>query len=102
MVHCQIQTIDGSFAAGCNSRYRSKIVNVAMRAGDLFIVPISPKQQNVDFLLQDWRAAGLNVACAIKSQIATIENRLVIKSVGTLSPHDQAALEQRLREWLQL
>jgi hypothetical protein len=46
--------------------------------------------------------AGLNVPCGIKSQIATIEERLVLKSVGVLSPTDAAALQTRLRSWLGL
>jgi len=58
--------------------------------------------KNVDLVLKDWRSAGLNVPCGIKSQIATIENRLVLQSIGMLSADDQAALEGRLRIWLQL
>ena len=71
-------------------------------AGDLFVVPISSQLPNVDLVLKDWRSAGLNVPCGIKSQIATIENRLVLQSIGMLSADDQAALEGRLRIWLQL
>jgi mRNA interferase MazF len=72
------------------------------QAADLFVVPISSQLQNVDLVLQDWHAAGLNVLCGIKSQIATIEDRLVRKSVGVLSSLDQSALDQRLRLWLRL
>jgi hypothetical protein len=38
----------------------------------------------------------------MKSQIATIEDRLVVKSVGLLSLQDSGALEKRLRRWLHL
>lgn len=55
-----------------------------------------------DFALRDWRAAGLNVACGIKAQIATVEEKLVVKTVGTLSAADQKTLNERLRAWLQL
>jgi mRNA interferase MazF len=41
--------------------------------GDLFVVPISSQPGNVDFPLTDWRSAGLNVPCGVKSQIATVE-----------------------------
>ncbi len=71
-------------------------------AGDLFVVPISSVLRNVDLTLQGWRAAGLNVLCGIKAQIATVEDRLVVKSVGLLDAPDSAALEKRLRTWLQL
>jgi hypothetical protein len=42
----------------------------------------------------------LNVPCGVKSQIATIEERLVLKSVGMLSSTDAADLQSRLRAWL--
>jgi mRNA interferase MazF len=70
--------------------------------GDLFVVPISSQLQNVDLALRDWQSAGLNVPCGIKSQLATIENRLVIKAVGILSPRDQDSCKNRLRAWLRL
>ena len=70
--------------------------------GDLFVAPISSRLANVAVPLRDWAAAGLNVPCGIKSQIATIEDRLVAKSVGRLSTRDQAALDASLRTWLRL
>jgi hypothetical protein len=78
------------------------VVGHSSHPGDLFVVPISSQLQNVDLVLRDWQVAGLNVVCGIKSQIATIEDRLVIRSLGILSPADQAALEDRLRSWLRL
>ena len=78
------------------------VIGHSSHAGDLFVVPISSVLQNVDLVLQDWRAAGLNVPCGIKSQIATIEDRLVVKSVGLLSTPDSVAIEKQLRTWLQL
>ena len=78
------------------------VIGRSTHAGDLFVVPISSQLQNVDVVLNDWRAAGLNVPCGIKSQIATVESRLVLKTVGALSPKDRPALEQKLRTWLQL
>ena len=71
-------------------------------AGDLFVIPITSQVQNVDLALLDWRAAGLNVPCGLKPQLATIEDRLVIKAIGVLSPRDQAACKARLRAWLAL
>ena len=69
---------------------------------DLFLVPISSHIPNADFPLQDWRADGLNVPCRVKAQIATVEQRLVVKTIGTLSAADQLSLNTRLRSWLQL
>jgi mRNA interferase MazF len=70
--------------------------------GDVFVVPISSQLQNVDLVLVDWQAAGLNVPCGLKSQLATVESRLVIKPVGTLSSVDQAACKNQLRAWFGL
>jgi mRNA interferase MazF len=78
------------------------VIGHSSHAGDLFVVPISSQLQNVDLTLQDWRQSGLNVACGIKSQIATVEDRLVVKRLGRLSTRDQIELERRLRGWLAL
>ena len=67
---------------------------------DLFLVPISSQFANADFSLQGWRAAGLNVPCGVKAQIATVEERLVVKTIGTLSAAGQQSLNTRLRAWL--
>ena len=78
------------------------IISHSRHPGDLFVAPITSQLQNPPVPLQDWSAAGLNVPCGIKSQIATIEDRLVVKTVGKLSPLDQAALDSALRDWLKL
>ncbi|MBI5385500.1 MAG: MazF family transcriptional regulator [Verrucomicrobia bacterium] len=49
------------------------VIGHSSHAGDPFVAPISSQLSNVDFVLQDWQAAGLNVLCGVKSQIATIE-----------------------------
>ena len=78
------------------------VVGLSSFAGDLFVVPISLQSQNVDLQLLHWRGAGLNVPCGLKSQLATVESRLVIKTVGRLSSEDHAACKKQLRTWLQL
>ena len=84
------------------SRKVRPAVVIGQSGPDLFLVPISSQLHNTDFLLPDWRAAGLNVPCGVKAQIATVEERLVVKTVGTLSPADQTRLDERLRAWLGL
>jgi len=78
------------------------VVGLSSYAGDLFVVPISSQMQKVDMILQDWKAAGLNVPCGIKAQLATIESKLIVKTIGKLSTRDQASCQSRLRAWLQL
>ncbi len=82
------------------SRKARPAVVVGTTDSDLFLVPISSQLSNTDLRLQDWRSAGLNVACDFKAQIATVEEILVRKVVGRLSEGDSRALEGQLRSWL--
>ena len=84
------------------SRKVRPAVVIGINGADLFLVPISSQSTNTDFMLQQWAAAGPNVACGIKAQIATVEERLVLKTVGVLSLGDQQQLNLRLKAWLQL
>ena len=45
-----------------------------------------------------WQAAGLLKPSAGKPVFTTIEQRLVIRQLGTLQPVDQAALRQAIKE----
>jgi len=69
---------------------------------DLFLVPISSVLANTDFPIKEWRAAGLNVPSGVKAQLATVEERMVVKIVGRLATNDSGILNNRLRNWLQL
>ena len=69
---------------------------------DLFLVPISSQLAKTEIPIREWQAAGLNVPCGIKAQLATVEARLVVKVVGQLSESDWRALDDRLRQWLKL
>ena len=77
-------------------------VVIGRSGADLFLVPISSVLSNTDFALTEWKRAGLNVACGIKAQIATVEERLIVKTVGSLWAADQKTLDQRLRAWLHI
>ena len=78
------------------------VLGKATRHHDLFIVPISSQLPNTDYALLDWQAAGLNVACGIKAQLATVEERLVVKRLGQLSAGNQQAMDRLFRGWLGL
>jgi mRNA interferase MazF len=49
----------------------------------------------------DWQAAGLIKPSAVKPVLATLEQRLVIRKLGTLGAGDQATLRQAIAEILQ-
>lgn len=70
--------------------------------GDLYVVPVTSQLANADIPLQDWVLANLNVPSGIKGQICTVEDSLVRKNLGRLSPRDQTALDQFLRSALGL
>jgi mRNA interferase MazF len=55
-----------------------------------------------EFLIEDWQGAGLLRPSAVKSAISTIEQRLVVKLLGRLSPKDFTTLEKALKELFDL
>jgi mRNA interferase MazF len=81
------------------------VVNAPHPSQDVFIVPLTSRVSPLldgEFVLADWRAAGLNVASAAKRGLYTIHQSLVIKSVGILAAADAAGLDVSLRGWLGL
>ncbi|MGD1032402.1 MAG: type II toxin-antitoxin system PemK/MazF family toxin [Opitutaceae bacterium] len=70
--------------------------------GDVVLVPITSQVHNTDVPLADWKAAGLNVPCGIKAQIATLEQSMIVRRLGQLSDQDKAAFDERLTAWFQL
>ena len=84
------------------SRKVRPAVVIGKNGSDLFVVPISSVLANTDFRLAEWHTAGLNVPSGIKAQLATVEERLVVKIVGQLSGSDTKILNSRLRSWLDL
>lgn len=78
------------------------VVGFGSHAGDLFVVPVTSQLYNADFLLKDWRHAGLNVPSGVKGQICTVEDRLIRKVMGGLSKQDADVLTTHLRVWLGL
>ncbi len=81
------------------------IVNAAHVSQDLFVVALTSKTSGLlagEFILADWKAAGLNVETAVKRGIYTIKETLVRKRVGKLKDADAEQLEKSLRSWLDL
>ncbi len=79
------------------------MVGHASFPGDLFVVPVTSQSANMDFVLAvDGTQANLNVPSGVKSQICTVEDRLVRKIVGRLTAADTSILDTHLRQWLQI
>ena len=81
------------------------VVNAAHTSQDLFVVALTSKTSSLlsgEFILDEWKAAGLNVETAVKRGIYTIKETLVRKRVGKLEDVDAERLEKSLRSWLDL
>ena len=63
---------------------------------DVILMPITSQLRVSAFgetLVQDWQAAKLLMPSAIKPVFATLDQSLLIKSLGQLSARDQTALK---------
>ena len=81
------------------------VVNGRHSSHDLIVVSLTSKTHSLlsgEFTLNNWKSSGLNVESAVKRGIFTIHEKLVLKSVGSITNDDAAALEESLRGWLGL
>jgi len=79
------------------------VISAPHPSQDLFVVPLTSKTAQLlpgEFVLSNWTAAGLNVPTAVKRGVFTLDEALVVKSVGRLARSDNDRLEQSLRGWL--
>ena len=53
-----------------------------------------------DTAIQEPQATGLRVPCTIRLKVFTIDNRLITKKIGHLSPTDCTQVERQLRQHL--
>ena len=64
-----------------------------------YIVPVSRSAADQ---IEEWQRAGLNVPSGVKAQLANVEERLLVKIIGSLTAVDRQSLDEKLRTWLQL
>jgi mRNA interferase MazF len=72
---------------------------------DIFIVPLTSRTADLksgEFVLSDSRGAGLHVPTAVKRGLYTIEDRLILKTLGALASSDRADVDRALIDWLEL
>ena len=53
-----------------------------------------------DVALEDWRQAGLDVPCWVRPKLFTLDDSLILRSVGTLSKRDSEAVRDALSRYL--
>ena len=81
------------------------IISAAHPSVDLFLLPLTSQTDHLqpgEFLLDDWRAAGLVSRSAVKRGIFTLETGSIARRVGRLSPQDLVGLDHALKSWLGL
>ena len=69
--------------------------------GDILVARITSKIwfTSEDISLKDWSMAGLlSNSCVRLTKLATLEKKLVERQLGTLSPQDLVAIEQKLSD----
>jgi mRNA interferase MazF len=73
---------------------------------DIVILAVTSKiEKSVgigECLVSDWKEAGLLKPSAIKPAISTIEQTLVLKKLGALSPRDSSSMDKAIRGFLDL
>jgi mRNA interferase MazF len=88
------------------SAYRVRpgvIVSHPHVSSDYFIVPLTSKIRNLlpgEFPLKFWQKAGLNVPTAVKRGIYTINQTLIVKTIGKLEPSNSQQLQNSIKQWL--
>jgi len=81
------------------------IVSASHPSQVCLIVPLTSRTTALypdEFVLVDWKAAGLNVATAVKRGIYTIHQSLIMKLISHLSSQDGERTDNALRSWLGL
>lgn len=81
------------------------IVNASHPSEDLIIVALTSRTEKLlpgEFLLREWRAAGLNVPTAAKRGVFTVSGSLIARVIGSVASQDKKSLDESLRLWLGL
>jgi mRNA interferase MazF len=81
------------------------VVSPPYPSSDLVLASLTSQTSHLlpgEFVLRDWRRAGLHVPTAAKRGIFTLDHSLPVKTLGRLSAADGADLEKSIRHWLGL
>lgn len=68
--------------------------------GHLLLAMITSAAQSswpLDWPIQEWRQAGLPKPCLVRFKLFTLDERLILKSLGALSPADRKGVSAQLR-----
>jgi mRNA interferase MazF len=77
--------------------------NFNQQHSQLVLAMITATTDNVwpsDVSLTNWQAAGLKVACLLRLKLFTLDQNLVLKTIGYLSPKDVKAVRAGLIKFI--
>lgn len=86
-----------------NYKIRPAVIISKSIYNDVFIVPLTSKTAFLsegEFILNDWKKAGLNIPSAVKRGIYTIDSKLIIKEIGHITKEDFEKLKSSVLLWM--
>jgi mRNA interferase MazF len=81
------------------------VVSSSHPSTDLMLTALTSQTASLlpgEFVLNEWRQAGLHVPSAAKRGVFTLDESLPLKRLGRLSASDGNALDKSLKQWLGL
>jgi mRNA-degrading endonuclease toxin of MazEF toxin-antitoxin module len=81
------------------------VVSKTYPSNDVIVVPLTSRTGNLlpgEFVLQDWKAAGLNVVSAVKRGLFLTDTNIIQYRASNISDRDMHRVETSLRFWLGL
>lgn len=89
-----------------NSKVRpGVIVSLPHLSKDYFVIALTSRISHLvsgEFVLGYWTEAGLNCPTAVKRNLFTFHENLIIKKVGSVSSSDFNKIQSSLKNWLGL
>ena len=53
-----------------------------------------------DVIIRGWRESGLNVPCKVRLKLFTLDDDLIVRKLGTLTPMDRQAAGSALSRFM--
>lgn len=89
------------FSGGGKSKVRPAMVVLDSGDDDVILARVTTHTQvtSYDVRLSEWQASGLLAASVVRThKLATLEKRLIRRTLGQLQPTDRANIADRLRQ----
>lgn len=97
----EIILADFPFIDSSGAKRRPLLVLIDTGDADIIVAPISSQkaQSRFEITLQEWWRAGLEYPSMVRvHKVTTTGKRLVIRTLGSLTPRDWAQVQARVRQ----